>query len=297
MNKLQKSVELSIIILTYNNQEDLPNCLESIYKFHKSHFVSKNWELIVIDNNSTDSTIKDLTSHLRDYPNLQIRENKENLGFATANNVAAATALGDYILFLNADTVLEPQSITLVLKYLEDHSDVGAATAKVLLGDGTLDYSCHRGFPTPWNALCFFSGLAMLFPGVPLFSGYTLSHLDLNSLHQVDAITGAFFLLPAKLGRRLGYFDTSFFWNGEDLDLCYRIKALGYKIMYLPQVVVHHHKGASGGHKRGSATFAARFKVMELFYDKHYQNKYPRWLRTLVLTGVKARQALAYLGK
>ncbi len=192
--------------------------------------------------------------------------------------------------------MVDKNSISFCLEYLKNNPEVGAATVKVVLGNGKLDYSCHRGFPTPWNSLCWFSGLSKIFPKSKLFSGYTLGSKDLNEEHEVDAINGAFFMLPRDLGNRLKWFDTDFFWNGEDLDLCFRIKEAGYKIMYLPEEKIMHYKGISGGHLRGSKTFYSRFDVMKLFYDKHYKKLYPAWMRFLVFSGINVRMAIAYLG-
>lgn len=296
LNKVSsKEVELSIVILTYNNETQLPVCLDSIYKFNYLKLKNKIWEIIVADNNSSDNTVSNLEKDLKKYPNLLLIKNSQNLGFGPGNNLAANQAIGKYILFLNPDTKTEKDTINFPLEFISSHPDVGAVSVKTILGNGLLDYTCHRGFPTPWNSLCYFLGLSKLLPKSKLFSGYTLSYLDLDSPHEVDAINGAFFLMPSNLGRRLGFFDTDFYWKGEDLDLCFRIKSVGYKITYLPQVRLHHFKGSSLGHRRGSKTLEARFEVMRQFYDKHYSSKYPSFVRTLVFIGIHLRYLIAYL--
>ena len=296
MKKLQERPELSIIILTFNVERVIKACLDSVFSYLK-----KDWEVIVIDNNSTDKTVKILKqarpgrAGVQD-DNFKLIITEENLGFAGGNNIAVQQAKGKYILFLNPDTIVEQNTISYCLNYLEDHLDVGAATVKIVLGNGKLDYSCHRGFPTPWNSLCFFSGLTKIFPKVKLFSGYTLGYKNLNETHEVDAINGAFFMIKKELGDKLNWFDTNFFWNGEDLDFCYRIKENGYKIMYLPDKKIIHFKGSSGGHKRGSKTFYARFEVMKLFYDKHYKDKYPWIVTRFIYLGIKIRKLLSFIG-
>lgn len=288
------SVELTIIILSYNVSEQLVNCLESIYSFDKDKLAAGEWELLVPDNGSTDNTITVLKE--KNYPGLKILENKENLGFSAGNNVAAKQARGKYVLFLNPDTVVEKDSIGYCLNYLQQHPNIGAATVEVLLGNGKLDMTAHRGFPTPWNSFCYFSGLTKIFPTVKLFSGYSLGYLDLKTDHEVDAINGAFFMMPTTLGKELHWFDEDFFWKGEDLDLCYRIKEKGYKIMYLPKKKIIHFKGSSHGHRRGSKTLQARFNVMRLFYDKHYKDKYPGIVKEFVFAGIKLKEFLAGFG-
>lgn len=288
------SPELSIIILSYNVSELLVNCLESIYKFDRQKLARGDWEIIVPDNNSNDDTLGVLKK--KNYPGLRVIENSVNMGFAAGNNIAAKASKGKYILFLNPDTIVEPGAISYCLSYLQKNPEVGAATVEVVLGNGKPDTTAHRGFPTPWNSLCYFSGLSKIFPKSKLFSGYTLGHLDLKTEHVVDAINGAFFMIPRTLGERLGWFDEDFFWKGEDLDLCYRINELGYKIMYLPGKKIIHFKGSSRGHVKGSKTLGARFDVMRLFYEKHYRNKYPRLIKELVFAGIKIKEILTNAG-
>jgi GT2 family glycosyltransferase len=283
----QPEIELSIVVLSYNCKDKLIACLDSV-----SRYLYPNHEIILVDNNSSDGTVE--TVKKKSYRNTRVFETGENLGFAGGNNFGVKKARGTYVLFLNPDTVVNQDSISVALDFLKKHPAVGAVTVRVNLADGSLDYSCHRGFPTPWNAFCYFSGLSKLFPRVKVFSGYTLSYLDFSTEHEVDAITGAFFMLPKSLGDKLEWFDTDFFWNGEDLDLSFRIKKSGFKIMYLPHAKIIHFKGSSGGHKRGSKTFHARFDVMRLFFEKHYKNAYPSWFKNLVLLGIRARKLLAY---
>lgn len=292
--KKQPEVELSIIILSYNVADLLINCLESIYRFDKTKLEKGDWEIIIPDNNSSDNSISILRQ--KNYSRLRIIENKNNLGFSAGNNVAAKQASGKYILFLNPDTVIEQGAINYCLSYLKANPEVGAATVEIMLGDGKYDMTAHRGFPTPWNSFCFFSGLSKLLPHSKLFSGYTLGNLDLKKEHEVEAINGAFFMMPTELGRELNWFDEDFFWKGEDLDFCYRIKESGYKVMYLPKRKIIHYKGSSKGHLRGSKTLEARFDVMRLFYSKHYQKKYPWFIKQLVFFGIDIRETLAGLG-
>lgn len=289
--------ELSIIIVTYNNEKEVLACLNSLYKFNSDEFMGKSWEVVLIDNASVDKTLDLIREKLSHFQNLTIIESKLNLGFGQANNEAVKSASGEYILLLNADTIVEKESLSLPLELIKTNPNFGAVGVKTVLGNGRLDYSCHRGFPTPWRAFCYFFGLTSLFPHDPWFSGYTLGYLDTNLSHPVDAINGAFFMLPKKLGDDLGWFDKDYFWNGEDLDFCYRIKKAGKEIFYCADTKIIHYKGSSGGHKRGSKTFFARFEVMKTFYMKHYKNVYPSWVKWLVIGGINLRQLIAYVYK
>lgn len=296
MHKLQKKekVELSIIILSYNTKGLLEKCLESLYTYYGDKISEGEWELIVADNGSSDGSQEVLKENA--YKGLLFIDNKNNLGFAKGNNVVAKMSKGEFVLFLNPDTIVEKESISFPLAFIKGNCDVGAVTAKTVLANGDLDVTCHRGFPTPWNAFCFFSGMSRIFPHSKLFSGYLLGSLDLNTPHEVEAINGAYFLMPRDLGTKLGWFDEDFFWKGEDLDLCYRIKQLGKQVWYLPQVKIWHFKGASKGHKPGSKSLQARFDVMRIFYEKHYRNKYPWLVKQLVFLGINLKHFLANKG-
>ena len=179
---------------------------------------------------------------------------------------------------------------------MEYNPKVGAVTCRVELPSGRLDYSCHRGFPTPWNAFTYFSGLAKAFPKFKLFSGYTASYLDLKKIHEIDALTGAFTLVRKKAGNEVGWLDEDYFWNGEDLDFCYKLKEKGWKIVYIPEVKITHFKGSASGlwhtgvgnpskeTKKLSALSGTQ--VMRLFYKKHLAQKNPIFINWIVYVGI-----------
>ena len=254
--------KLSIIILSYNVKKLLLDCLASIPR-------NKNWEIIVVDNASTDGSAK--IANIR---------NKTNLGFAKANNIAIKKSKGEFILLLNPDMIVYPNSIETVLKYVESHPDVGAATCRVELPDGTLDYSCHRGFPNPINSAFHFFGLKKL-------SSYTSQNIP-NYTHEIDVLTGAFALIRRTAGNEVNWLDEDYFWNGEDIDFCYKLKEKGWRVMYLPDVKITHFKGASAKATRDTRLAWAKNStdVMNLFYRKHLAPKYPFFVNWLVYLGI-----------
>jgi GT2 family glycosyltransferase len=231
----------------------------------------------------------------------------KNAGFSAANNRGTAVADGNFILYLNSDTVLSPRSLIEPLEYLKNHPETGAVTVYLTYPDGQRDPDNHRGFPTPWNALCHFSGLSRLRPADPRFNGYFQSYADFGQTHEVDVIAGSFMMMPHHLVDHLSGWDETYFFYGEDIDFCYRIKEAGFKIVYYPHVEVLHYKGASSGLRKESAAIAqppkeTRVKVaresvraMKVFYRKYYQDKYPRWLTALVLGGIQIRGWLRIL--
>lgn len=275
-----ESPDLSIIILNYNVKDLLLKCLESIFKNRKEQ---DRWQVMVVDNASSDGSVEEVRKRYKD---IEIVENKSNLGFAAGNNVGVKYAKAPVILFLNPDTVVIDDAIQKSLKYLLSNPDIGALTCRVELPDGRLDYSCHRGFPTPWNSFCYFSGLAKLFPYSPLFAGYTASYLDIRTTHEIDCLTGAFLMVRKIAGDQIGWWDTDYFFNGEDIEFCFSLKEKGWKIYFYPQVKIIHYKGSSAGQEKAKA-ISHGVSAMRIFYKKHYYDKYPPILRNLILAAIK----------
>lgn len=288
-------IDLSIIILSYNTKELLRECLLSI-RHNKPRAI--NYEVIVVDNASVDSSAEMVR---KEFPDVMLIANAKNLGFSAGNNVGIPKAKGRYVLFLNPDTLVYSKTLETMVKFMDKNLDVGAATCKVLLKNGRLDDSCHRGFPTPWRAFCHFSGLSKIFPKLALFSGYNLTYKSLSSIHEIDSCSGAFMIVRQKAGKEVGWWDEDYFWYGEDLDFCYRLKGRGWKIYFVPTVKILHYKGASSGIKKISkhltrATLEtrrratnARFSAMKIFYRKHYMDKYPRIITRLVFLGINLK--------
>lgn len=297
--------KLSIIILTYNTQDLTLNCLRSLSQ-QNLNLKNSDFEVILVDNNSHDGT---LAAVKKSYPWVKILKNSENLGFAAGNNPAIKKAKGEIVLLLNSDTLVPDATLQAMLDFLRENPDVGAATPRIELADGSLDLACHRGFPTPWNAFTYFLGLERLFPNSKICSGYHQTYQNFNLPHEVDAISGACFFIRSKVIDQVGLLDERFFMYAEDLDWCLRIKEAGWRIMYNPQVKIIHLKKQSGRKKKSTLqgikeakrlrkkTTDHFFFTMQQFYDKHYQNRYPKALRFLVLAGIFIFQKLKSIRK
>lgn len=291
-------MDLSVIVVSYNTRQLLDDCLASLYT---SEAPPGGMEVIVVDNASTDGSIEMVA---KKYPQAGLLACNQNLGFSAANNRGSAVASGDYLLFLNSDTVVGQDALVAPLAHLQSHPQVGALTVRLVYPNGERDPDNHRGFPTPWNAVCHFTGLSRLFPHSPRFNGYFRSYEDFSRVHAVPVIAGSYMLMPRSLDRQLGGWDETYFFYGEDIDYCYRIHEAGYEIIYFPLVEVLHYKGASSGLRKESADIArppkeTRVKVaresvraMQLFYRKFYSDKYPRPVTALVLTGIRLRGRL-----
>jgi len=280
--------DLSIIIVSYNNASLIDNCLKRLINSFKGENLS--FEIIVIDNGSSDLTVKKIKKIKEKNKNLFLIENKKNFGFGKANNQGIKKASGRYILFLNSDVLIEKINWKKIIDYMEKNDDIGALTVKVKLKNGQIDPASHRGLPTLWRSFCYFSSLEKILSFnlffKKIFGGYHLLHLNLDMIHQVEAISGAFFLTRKKLMEKLNGFDEDFFMYGEDLDLCFRIKKLDYKIIYYPDFEVLHLKYQSGLKSRDEKinlkTKFYFFQSMKIFYQKHYQKKHPFFVNFLV---------------
>lgn len=289
------SRKVSIIIVNYNTCQLLDDCLQSIYSADPP---SGGVEVIVVDNASSDGSQKMVEAK---YPQVQLLALQENLGFSAANNRGTAVATGDIVLFLNSDTRVAPDALKKPADYLANHPDVGALTVRLVYPNGERDPDNHRGFPTPWNALCHFSGLSKLFPNNPKFNGYFQSFADFSTIHPVEVIAGSYMMMPMALCHQLNGWDEIYFFYGEDIDFCYRINQAGYKIIYYPEVEVIHYKGASSGLRKESAHLAkppkaTRIRVakesvraMRIFYEKFYKEEYPWLVTAVVLSGIQLR--------
>ncbi len=293
------SLDISIIILSYNTKELTRRCLdELVASLHRYKKVQS--EIIVIDNASEDGSVQELQRTILEYQDFEssivfnLIVNNINIGYPKGNNEAIKQAGGEYVLFLNSDVMVGDLNWEYLLNEMRSHKRRGAMTVSVLLPSGKPDRAAHRGFPTPWNSFCYFMKLEFLLGSVPVigrfFGGYHLTDKPQNQIHNVDVISGAFFLSRTKLIQDLQGFDESYFMYGEDIDLCFRIKEKGYVIVFDPTQYVVHHKYQSGlQHKNKSRRTTTRryfFNAMRIFVDKHYRGKYSNLTIYLVKKGI-----------
>lgn len=282
--------ELSIIILNYNTKELLEGCLNSIKNCEDEVFL----EVIVSDNASSDGSAKMVRE---EFPWVRLLEGS-NEGFSKGNNRARLYVKGKMVLFLNPDTVIHKDVFAKTTAYLKEHKDVGALTCKLVLPDGNLDKDTRRRFPTPWIS----------FNRLILRNGYKYWYQDVpdNIIQEVDAIQGAFFLTWKSILDKVGWFDEDYFFQGEDIDLSWKINNLGLKNIYYPEVSVTHLKGASTGkskHWKARITLKHKIRIklatvdaMELFFRKRLFNNYPKVFSWFVVFGIKIFKVLRLTG-
>ncbi len=301
--------DISIIILNYNTRDLLAQTLNSISRELSADI---GIEIIVSDNGSTDGSVEMIRTN---FPWVGLLENNANLGFSAGNNRGVPISKGRYVLFLNSDVQVVGDAIHYVYTQMEADASIGIGTCYVELSSGGIDPACHRGFPTPWRAFCYYSSLERFASKLPTsgtglllrkwLGGYHLLEKPLDCAHEIDSCTGAFLLVRRDVGESIKWWDEDFFMYGEDLDFCYKVKELGKKVMFFPQVKILHFKHQSGLKKNDSVvkvdvraikrkTTIAFYDAMKIFYTKHYTTKYPAWLTGLVLLfiSIKKQRAL-----
>lgn len=280
MNKSGTTIDLSVVILNFNTRDLTRACLLTVLN---SRLGKYRMEVIVCDNGSTDGSQEMIEN---DFPGVNFIKNGKNVGFAAGNNPGIRRAKGRYVLLLNTDTEVPPETFSAMIAFMDDHKDAGAATCKILLPDGSMDAACHRGFPTPWVAFTYVTKLEKLFPKTRLFGEYHQGYKDFSKVHEVDCIVGAFFMVRRAVIEDVGLLDEDYFMYGEDIDWAYRIRSKGWKILFNPEVTILHKKKQSGranNRKDRRITTEIYFHQYNwLFYTKNYAKKYGFLLTFLV---------------
>jgi len=275
--------DLTIIILSYNSQFWLKKTLQTLKEYYllKTAFQIK---VVVIDNNSSDDSLAMIRQQFRWVELLPMAENK---GYAAGNNVALKSVTSRYAMLLNSDVEFTSSSnLDELITYLDSHQEVGVITPRVEFSDGRLDLACHRGEPTLWASLSYFSGLESALPFWPITASYHQLYKDFETIHEIDACSGAAMLVRTAAMKKVGLLDEQFFMYAEDLDWCRRFREAGYQVHYYPLVKVIHHKYKSGlsssSRQTATKTQAHFYDTMLQYYDKHYATKYPGWVRTVI---------------
>lgn len=278
-------MKLSVVIVNYNVRHFLEQALLSVQKA----IAGLDAEIFVVDNNSVDNSVEMVAEQ---FPGVKLIANKENLGFAKANNQAIRESTGEYVLLLNPDTVVQEDSLIKCCQFMDEHPDCGGLGVRMIDGKGKFLPESKRGLPTPAVALYKMTGLASLFPKSKTFGRYHLRYLPENETHEVDVLSGAFMMLRRSVLDQTGLLDEAFFMYGEDIDLSYRITKAGYKNMYFPGTTIIHYKGEST--KKKSANYVKVFyNAMVLFAQKHYSSRMAGWFAFFISVAVKFRALLA----
>lgn len=252
-------MDLSVVIVNYQTFELTKNTINSILEYDYPFSV----EIVVVDNASSDDSL----SRLKDYFKDKVRfiASEKNNGFAAGNNQALRQVDGKYQLLLNSDTIVWENTLNDIYDYMESHEDVGACGCRVLLEDGDLDKACKRSFPNVKNS--FFRLFHI--PTKSNDDNYNLTDLPDDDVYEIDCLTGAFMFMRKTALDEVGLLDETFFMYGEDIDLCYRIKNGGWKIVYYGKSKITHLKGASSK-KQKSKLIYEFYRAMYIYYKKHH---------------------------
>ena len=275
---------VSVAIVHYETPDLLVRCLEAL----KASQGSEDFEVFAVDN---ASSAFDPAAAAAAFPGATIIRNEANVGFSRAANQVLRLARGRYLLLLNPDAFVAPESIVLMAIYLDDHPDVACVTCRVELEDGSLDLACRRLFPTPIRSLYRMTWLSRVFPRSRRFGQYNLTYLSEWTETEIDQPCGAFMLVRSEIRDEVGLLDERYFMYGEDTDWAFRMKQAGWRIMYVPTTTVRHVKRASS-RKNRQQTIRYFYRSMRIFYREHYEPVYPRWLNATILLATYVRERI-----
>lgn len=253
-------MDVSIIIVNWNTKELLRDCLKSI----EEQAGKIDYEIVLVDNNSTDGSVEMVKS---EFENVVLIQNSENRGFAAANNQAVRIAKGRYVLLLNSDTIVLDHAFEKTLAFADKHPDAAVTGCRVLNPDGTLQNTCFM-FPSITNMLLSCTYLYKLFPGSRFFGREQMTWWDRSDIREVDVVTGCFMLIRKEAIEQTGLMDEQFFMYGEETDWCFRFRKNGWKIMFTPEGQIIHYGGQSTSQKKAEMVLQLRGSIL-LFIKKH----------------------------
>jgi len=244
-------IDLSIIIVNYNNRQFLADCLNSIYQPGNN----LSLEVIFVDNNSSDDSVDFVKQR---FPQVRIIQNKTNVGFSKANNKGLAVYQGRCALLLNTDTIVKPGSLGQMVRFLDANQNIGAVGPQLLNTDGTPQHQ-----------------------GALLAKKFWLS----NKPVSVDYVLGAALMVRREIVDKIGGLDENFFFSNDDLDWCRRIRKAGWPIYFVPQAQIIHHGGLTTKHFSCKA-FVEGFRGGLYFAKKHYGRLVYQIYRFILILGL-----------
>lgn len=255
------TVELSVLVVSYNTRDLTLECLRSI----TDQTPDVTSEIIVIDNASADGSAEAIRAK---FPSVQLSALDENIGFGPACNLAAESARGTYVVLLNPDSIVLDRALEHLHAFMEAHPEAGAAGGRALLGDRSLDPGSVWGRMTLWSTFCAAVGLSVLFRRSKLFDPEALGQWERDTVRSVDVISGSLMIMSRDLWYRLGGFDPRFFMYCEDADLCLRVQQADLDCQICPDAVIVHYGGAS--ETTEADKMVRLFGAKSLYFEKHW---------------------------
>jgi hypothetical protein len=278
------AVRLSVVIVSYNTEALLRNCLGSIVPQ-----AGTEAEVIVVDNASTDGS---RTMLAKEFPSVRTILNGSNMMWAGGNNQGASAATGDLLLFLNSDTEAKDGALGAFIRFFDEHPEASIAGCRLLNPDGTLQRSC-RGFPGPLNLFSEAFFLYLAFPRSDLFGSYHMTGFAHDAVRDVDMVTGAAIAVRRRAFDEIGPFDEGFHFYGEETDYCFRAKSLGHRTLFFPGAVIVHHGGGSPQPRR--SYFENLHHGLRRFLVKHHRGPRLAAMIALQWTGTAVRVPVYFL--
>jgi GT2 family glycosyltransferase len=274
---------VSIIIVNFNGG---PLILEAVEAALAS---SIPVELLISDNGSTDGSLNAVYQAFGKDRRVHIISNGSNLGFSRANNIALKKAKGQYVLLLNPDCIIKPNTLTEMIDVMDANPDAGMSGCLIRNPDGSEQPGCRRAVPTPWRAFIRVLHLNKFFPNYARFRTFLLHQEPLpTATDNVEAISGAFMLVRREAIDQVGFLDENYFMHCEDIDWCMRFSQAGWKILFVPTSEVTHYKGACSK-DRPIRVLYHMHRGMIRFYRKYFRKQYPMPLMAIVAGTVWAR--------
>ncbi|MFH1682002.1 MAG: glycosyltransferase [Candidatus Eisenbacteria bacterium] len=255
-----RKIRLSVVFVSYNTRDLLIEALRSLEENPSAY----ETEVVVVDNASTDGSQEEIA---RLFPRVRLMANERNLGYSKGVNQGIRAAGGEFFLVLNPDIRARPGSIDRLLEYAIENPDAGIAGAKLLNPDGSLQYS-SRTFYT-WKAILFRrTPLGKIFPNAPVLRDHLMLDWDHRTTRDVDWMLGACLLVRRSAVDDVGLMDERFFLYFEDVDWCYRMKAHGWRVVYVAEAVMEHHHRRDSARGIISRQKASHLGSMFRFFDK-----------------------------
>ena len=238
---------LSILIVTWNVRELVLECLASVH----ADAEAPPFEIILVDNASDDGTTEAVVGR---YPHVRVLANRDNVGFPRANNQALAHARGRHVLYLNPDTEVDGGTLSACVRELDDNPDIGVIGCRLESPDGSVQYEAARNMYRFRHLMFELLYLHMMFPRSSIFGHHRMGDWDHRGDRDVEAVSGAFMMVPRSLAQNVGGLPEDLFMYHEDLSFCLRIRRSGRRVRYLGSVGAMHHVGQSS--RRSTARLA-----------------------------------------
>lgn len=271
INNSANNIDVSVIIVNWNAGNYLKQTINSLLEQTKE----LNYEVIVLDNlsNQSDISYKYMKEELELFDHVNVIFNDDNLGFAKANNKGMDIAKGRNILLLNPDVIVKNNMVKILSDYLDHHDDVAIIGPKVLNIDETFQTPCMRGEPYPIYVLAHLSGLAGIFKNNEKINKFALNHYNRDNIQTVAGLSGCCMMIKKSVIDLVGKMDEQFFMYQEETDWCWRIHNANWKLIYNPEAVIIHDRGATTKKRIFKSNYIFTLSMMK-FFKKHHFKRY-----------------------